>query len=296
MSFHDSLVQTNSQNREIENLLYSGLTTWQLEVILSNALSKNFTVNLFGYYHGAVYPIHIGICASRNSEKTLEKKALNLFKIGLHVGDVRVGASASEISENLNKWSAEGNSVINRVESEKKIQEALEKTETEEMKYIRKKCKEQYNFIPPFEREKKKSFTRWKHELRSDEAKEVEMFYFNIENLDNFLMQYYVSPKTGHYIARQAKFCPRCITAFFSENSLENHKKMCTAKTDYYKEVLPSSIGSIPTRSFDKPFAKERNPVCLYADFEALLQVRLKYLYWCIFTFENLKIIFLYFI
>ena len=66
------------QTRAVEDLLYSGLTAYEIELILMNAGPLNFCVNLFGIHNGKIYPIHIGIGSKRSSKRIRKCKIVNL--------------------------------------------------------------------------------------------------------------------------------------------------------------------------------------------------------------------------
>lgn len=258
-------------SREVEELLFSGITSYQVEFILLNAMTFEFCVNIFGYFSGSIYPIHIGIGARRCSSKAKELTVINLFKIGLHRGDV---SDPTKIKESLESWTAQGMDVINRVECEQVIQEALVNSETAEEQLLRKKCKEVFNWDVPYKEEKKTAHKKWAKDLKVSEGFEIETFFFRISDLNLFLVQYYVSEETGNNnSARNANFCPRCITPFYSKHSFKLHKDLCVGKKDYFKEILPCDTHRYnPARKFDKHYAKERNAINIFADFEAILQ------------------------
>ena len=145
-------------NREVESLLYSGLTTYQIELILLNAIQIDFVVNIFGFHQGNSYPIHIGVGAKSSSKRNIEAKEINIFKVNLHKDDFYDNIDVSTAAELLGKWLDHKNEILNRVETEKIKKRILEGTKTDQEKHRRKIANEVFNFRPKYEIEETKKF------------------------------------------------------------------------------------------------------------------------------------------
>ena len=78
--------------------------------------------------------------ASRNAKKAAQATVINMFKLSMHAGDL----SSKQRYDDDKMWDhmlRQGNTIINRNESEKEIELALEITETQEEQNIKKKSK-----------------------------------------------------------------------------------------------------------------------------------------------------------
>ena len=67
--------------------------------------------------------------------------------------------------------------------------------------------------------------------------------------------------------ARRAKFCPRCIRAFYSDNALENHKNVSCGKKEYYRET--KRYRSCCQHSYDFGHAFIQKDICQFCLDEA---------------------------
>merc|ERR1712083_225752 len=92
---------------------------YQIEMILLNAGHLQFTVNIFGFHMGNIYPIHIGIGASASSQKNLQVKTVNIFRINLYKDDFYQNIDIETADVLLEQWLNHKNNILNRDETEK---------------------------------------------------------------------------------------------------------------------------------------------------------------------------------
>ena len=132
---------------------------------------------------------------------------------------------------------------------------------------------EKFNVKLKYSEEKTKTFKDYVSKIKKDESKIIDTYFFHIKDLDNFLLQFYFDENGKVTGRRRAKFCTKCITVFYDQKPLNEHKKLCSARKDYYKEIMPkNSAKHNKSRKFDKHYALERNPVNIFCDFEAILE------------------------
>ena len=259
-----------SVSHEAEELIHSGITSYELEFIMLNCGRLNFSVNIFSIHHQHIFPVHIGIGASRNVKKAAQATVINIFKLSMHAGDL----NSKQRYDDGKMWDqmlSQGNTIINRNESEKEIELALEMSETQEEQKIRKIKNQKFSQFPPYKEQFKKDHIKWTNELKAAESILIENHYFAINDLNHFLEQYSDDKK---YSSRRAKFCPRCITAFYKDTALEKHKDVCCGKKDYYRECLPNQLPKKynTSRKWQSHHALDRSPITIYCDFESILK------------------------
>ena len=247
-----------SVSHEAEELIHCGLTSYELEFIMLNCGRLNFSVNIFSIHHQHIYPVHIGIGASRNAKKAAQATVINIFKLSMHAGDL----SSKQRYDDGKMWDqmlSQGNTIINRNESEKEIELALEMSETQEEQKIRKIKNQKYSQFPPYKEQFEKNHIRWANELKAAESVLIENHFFAINDLNRFLKHFYDKKKKS---ARRAKFCPRCIRAFYSDNALENHKNVSCGKKEYYRET--KRYRSCCQHSYDFGHAFIQKDICQF--------------------------------
>ena len=113
-------------------------------------------------------------------------------------------------------------------------------------------CKDQYNIEPLY----------LSKEYDSEDA--IDILYYN---------EHYMYLKHIEYFFRKGArrnkmyLCKRCLNAFYTQNKLDNHKKLC-GNHDYCKINLPSKDNNI--LKFKNYRFKNPVPFVIYADFEAI--------------------------
>ena len=252
-----------SVSHEAEELIHCGLTSYELEFIMLNCGRLNFSVNIFSIHHQHIFPVHIGIGASRNAKKAAQATVINIFKLSMHAGDL----NSKQRYDDGKMWDqmlSQGNTIINRNESEKEIELALEMSETQEEQKIRKIKNQKFSQFPPYKEQFKKDHIKWTNELKAAESILIENHYFAINDLNHFLEQYSDDKKKK---SRGAKFCPRCITAFYRDTALEKHKDVCCGKKEYYRET--KRYRSCCQHSYDFGHAFIQKDICQFCFDEA---------------------------